>query len=228
MMIIRFPAFNGNIRSDQSLSHVRLFATPWIAARQASLSFTISWSLPKFMFLSWWCYYTISSSAALFFFCLQSFPGSGPFSNESALPIRWPKYWSFSFSISPSSEYSGLISFKIEWFDLLAVQRTLKSLLQQHSLKASVLWHSAFFMVQLSQPYVTTGKTIALTIQIFVGTLWTGPFRYDLNQIPYNYTVEVMNRFKGLDVLSRVPEELWTEFHNIVQEAVKRSHPIEK
>ena len=96
------------------------------------------------------------------------FPGIGVFSNESVLYIRWPKYWSFSFSISPSNEYSGLISFRIDWLDLLAVQGTLKSLLQLHSSKASILRHSAFFMVQLSHPYLTTGKTIALTRQTFV------------------------------------------------------------
>ena len=96
------------------------------------------------------------------------FPSIRDFSNELSLHIRWPKYWSFSFSNSSSSEYSGLISLKIDWFDLLAVQGTLRSLLQNHSLKASILWHSAFFMVQLSQPYMTTGKTIALTIQTFV------------------------------------------------------------
>ena len=97
------------------------------------------------------------------------FPSIRVFSNELALHNRWPKYWSFSFSISPSNEYSGLISFRIDWFDLLAVQETLKSLLQHHSLKASVVWCSAFFMVQLSYLYMTTGKTIALTIQTFVG-----------------------------------------------------------
>ena len=97
------------------------------------------------------------------------FPSIRVFSNESAVHIRWPKYWSFSFSISPSSEYSGLISFRIDWFDLLAVQGTLKRLLQHHSLKVSVLWCSAFIMVQLSHPYMTTGKTVALTIQTFVG-----------------------------------------------------------
>ena len=97
------------------------------------------------------------------------FPNIRGFSNESVLRIRWPKDWSFSFSISPSNEYSGLISFRIDWLDLLAVQRTLKSLLQHHSSKASSLWRSAFFMVQLSQPYMTTGKTIALTIRTFVG-----------------------------------------------------------
>ena len=97
------------------------------------------------------------------------FPSIRAFSSESVLHIRWPKYWSFSFSISPSSEYSGLISFRIDWFDLLAVQGILKSLLQHHSSKASVLWHSAFFIVQLSHPHMTTGKTTALTRQIFVG-----------------------------------------------------------
>ncbi|XDC71721.1 hypothetical protein R6Z07F_002894 [Ovis aries] len=103
-------------------------------------------------------------------FLLSSvFPSIRVFSNESVLHIRWPKYWSFSFSISPSNEYSGLLSFRIDWFNLLAVQETLKSLLQHHSSKASILWHSAFFIVQLSHPYMTTGKTIALTRQTFVG-----------------------------------------------------------
>jgi len=97
------------------------------------------------------------------------FPSTRGFSNESALHIRWPKYWSFSFNISPSNEHSGLISFRMDWLDLLAVQGTLKSLLQHHSSKASILWHSAFFVIQLSHPYVTTGKTIALTRWTFVG-----------------------------------------------------------
>ena len=97
------------------------------------------------------------------------FPSIRVFSNESVLRIRWPKYWSFSFSISPSTDYSGLISFRIDWFDLLVVQGVLKNLLQCHSLKASILWHSAFFILQLSHPYMTTGKTIALTIQTFIG-----------------------------------------------------------
>ena len=100
---------------------------------------------------------------------LSIFPSIRVFSNESVLSIRWPKYWSFSFSISPSNGYSGLISFRIDWFDLLALQGTLKSLLQHHSSKASILWHSAFFMVQLSYPYMTSGKTIALTRRTFVG-----------------------------------------------------------
>ena len=97
------------------------------------------------------------------------FPSIRVFSNESALRIRWPKYWSFSFNISPSNEHSGLISFRMDWLDLLAVQGTLKSLLQHHSSKTSILWHSAFFIVQLSQPYITTGKTVALTRWTFVG-----------------------------------------------------------
>ena len=110
--------------------------------------------------LTWWCYLTISSSASPFSSCPQSFPAS-VFSNELALHIRWPKYWNFS--ISPSSEYSELISFRIDWFDLLADQGTLKSLLQHYNSKPSILRHSAFFIVQLSHPYMTTGKTIALT-----------------------------------------------------------------
>ena len=116
--------------------------------------------------LSWWRYLTISFSAAPSSFCLQSFPASGSFS-MSQLHIRWPKYWSFS--ISPSNEYSGLISFRIDWFDLLAIQGILRSLLQHHSSKASILPHSAFCIVQLSHPYMTIGKTIALTIWTFVG-----------------------------------------------------------
>ena len=135
--------------------------TPWTAAPQASLSFMISQSLLKLLSIE----SMMLSSAAPF--CPQSFPTS-IFSNESVLHIRWPKYWSFSFSISPSSEYLGLISFSIDWLDLLAVQGTLNSLLQHHNLKASVLWGSAFFMVQLSHPYRTTGKTIVLIRPTFV------------------------------------------------------------
>ena len=116
--------------------------------------------------LSRWCHPTISSSVVPFSSHLQSFPASGSFSNESALCIRWPKYWSFSFS--PSNEYSGLISFRIDWLDLLSVQGTLKSLLQHHSSKASIFQQSAFFMAQLSYPYMTTGKTVALTKRTFV------------------------------------------------------------
>ena len=118
--------------------------------------------------LSWWCYLTISSSVASFLLLSSIFPSTKFFSNKLALCIRWPKYCSFSFSISPSSEYSGFISFRIDWFGLLSAQGTLKSLLQHHSSKASVLWCSAFFMVQLSHPYMTTRKTIALTRRTFV------------------------------------------------------------
>ena len=122
--------------------------------------------------LSRWCHPTISSSVVPFSSCLQSFPASG-----SALRISWPKYWSFSFSIRPSNEYTELISFRMDWLDLLVVQGTLKSLLQHHSSKASILWRSAFFMVQLPHPYVTAGKTIALTIQTFVSKVMSLLFK---------------------------------------------------
>ena len=153
----------------QSLSHVWLFATPWTSACQASLSFTISWSLLKLMSIE-----SVMPSNHLIlchplFLPPSIFPSIRVFSNETVLRIRWPKYWSFSFSISPSYEYSGLISFRIDWFDLLAVQETRKSLLQHHSSKASILWCSAFFIVQLSHPYVTAGKTITLTRWTFAG-----------------------------------------------------------
>ena len=142
--------------------------TPWTAACQASLSFTISWSLLKLMSIE-----SVMPSNRLILCCplllLPSiFPSIRVFSSESALHIRWPKYWSFSFSISPSNEYSELISFRIDWFDRLAVHGTLKSLLQHHSSKAPLLWCSAVFMVQLSLLYMTTGKTLALTTWIFV------------------------------------------------------------
>ena len=135
--------------------------TPWTAALWASLSITNSQSLLKLMSIE-----SVMPSNQLIL--CQSFPASGSFP-MSTLHFRWPKYWSFSFNISPSNEYSGLISFRIDWFDLLAVQRTLKSLLQHHSLKASILQCSAFFMVQFSHPYMTTGKTIALTRWTFTG-----------------------------------------------------------
>ena len=150
-------------------SCVQFYATPWTAACQASLSFTISWSLLKLMSIE-----LVMPSNYLILCCpllfLPSiFPSIRVFSNESVLHIRWPKYWSFSFSISPSNEYSGLISFTIDWFDVLAVQRTLRHFLQHQSSKSSILRHSAFFMVQLSHPYMTSGKTIALTRWTFVG-----------------------------------------------------------
>ena len=151
-----------------AFNRVWLFATPWTAAHQASLSITNSQSLPKLMSIE-----SVMPSNHLILCCpllLPSiFPSISVFSNESVLHIRWPKYWSFSFSISPSTEYSGLISFRIDWLDLFAVQGTLKTLLQHHSSKASILWCSAFFIVQLSHPYMSTGKTIALTRWTVVG-----------------------------------------------------------
>ena len=136
----------------QLLSCVQLFVTPWTAAYQASLSFTSSWSLLRFMSLELVMPYNHLILRCPLLLLSSIFPSICVFSNESALPIRWSKYWSFSFSISPSNEYLGLISFRIDWFDLLAVQGTLKSLLQHHNLKASALQHSAFFVVQLSHP----------------------------------------------------------------------------
>ena len=158
------------ISSAQSLSRVRLFSTPWLATRQASLSITNSRSLLKLMPIE-----SVIPSSHLILCCpLLLLPPIPPrirvFSNESNLHMRWPKHWSFSFSISPSNEHPGLISFRMDWLDLLAVQGTLKSLLQHHSSKASNLRHSAFFTVQLSHPYMTTGKTIALTRQNLHGS----------------------------------------------------------
>ena len=155
--------------SVQSLSSVQLSATPWTAACQASLSITNSRSPPKPMSIE-----SVMPTNHLILCCpLLLLPSIVPiirvFSNGSALRIRWPKFWSFSFSISPSNEHPGLISFRMDWLDLLAVQRTLKSLLQHHSSKASILQCSAFFIFQLSHPHMTTGKTIALTRWTFVG-----------------------------------------------------------
>ena len=145
--------------------------TPWTAAHKAFLSITNSQNLLKLMSIE-----SVMPSNHLILCCplllLPSiFPSIRVFSNQSVLCIRWPKYWSFSFSISPSSEHPGLISFRMDWLDLLAVQGTLKSLLQHHSSKASILQHSAFFILQLSHPYMTTGKTIALTRQTFADSL---------------------------------------------------------
>ena len=155
--------------SVQLLSRVRLFATPWIAARQASLSITNSRSSSKLMSIE----SVMPSSHLILCRPLLLLPRIPPsirvFSNESTLRMRWPKYWSFTFSIIPSKEHPGLISFRMDWLDLLAVQGTLKSLIQHHSSKASILQCSAVFTVQLSQPYVITGKTITLTRQTFVG-----------------------------------------------------------
>ena len=159
--------------SVYSLSCVQLFETPWTAAHQASLSITNSWSLFRLMSVESVIPFNHPILCCPLFLLPSIFPSIRVFSKESFLCIRWPKYWSFSFSISPSNEYSVLISFRIDWFDLLAVQETLKSLLQHHSSKASIVWHTAFFMVQLSHPYMTTGKTIALTRRTFVGKVMT-------------------------------------------------------
>ena len=153
----------------QSHSHVRLFETPWIAGRQPSLSFTISWSLFKLVSID----SVLPFNHLIFCHPLLLLPSIFPsirfFSNESVLSIRWPKYWSFSFNISLFNEHLGLISFRMDWLDLLAVQGTLKSLLQHHTSKASILWCSAFFTIQLSCSYMTIGKTIAWTRWTFVG-----------------------------------------------------------
>ena len=166
---IKFHLTLVRISSVQSLSSAQLFATPWITARQVSLPITNTQCPPKPMYFE-----SVMPSNHLILchplLLLPSiFPSIMVFSNESALRMRWPKYWSFSFSISPSKEYSGLISFSIDWLDLLAVQGTLKSLLQHDSSNASIHWHSAFFIVQLSHAYMTIGKTIALNMWIFVG-----------------------------------------------------------
>ena len=155
--------------SVQSISRVRLFTTPWTTARQASLSITNSWSLLKLMSIE-----SVMPSNHLILchplLLLPSiFTSIGVFSNESILYIRWRKYWSFNFSIGPYNEHPGLISVRMDWLDLLAVQGTLKSLLQHHSSKAAILRCSAFFIVWLSHPYMTAAKTIALTRQTFVG-----------------------------------------------------------
>ena len=151
------------ISSVQPLSRVQLFVTPCTAAHQASLSITNSQSLLKLVSIESMMPSNHLILSHPLFLPPSIFPRISVFSNESVLHIRWPKYWSFSFSISPSNEYSGLISFRMDWLDLLAVQGALKSLLQHHSSKASIFWRSAFFIVQLSHPYMTAGKTIALT-----------------------------------------------------------------
>ena len=161
--------YNFKNTSVQLLSHVQLFVTPWTAARQASLSITNSWSLLKLMSIE---LVRPSNHLILCHPLLLPpliFPSIRVISNKSVLCIRWPKHWNFSFSISLSNEYSGLISFRMDWFDLLEVQGTLRKSSQHHSSKASILWCSVFFIIQLSYPYMTTGKTKALTRCTFVG-----------------------------------------------------------
>ena len=167
----KYLQLNHNIQfsSVQSLSRVRLFPTPWITACQASLPITNSQSSLKLMSIE----SVMPSSHLILCHPLLLLPSIPPsiriFSSESTLHIKWPKYWSFSFSISPSKEHPGLISFRMDWMDPLAVQGILKSFLQHHSSKESIFQHSAFFTVQLLHPYMTTGKTIALTRWTFVG-----------------------------------------------------------
>ena len=158
-----------SVSSVQSIRCIWLFATQWTATRQASLSITNSRSLFKLMSIELVMPFSHLILCHPLLFLPSTFPRIRVFSNESVLPIRWSKDWSFSFSISPSDEYSGLIFFRMDWLDLLAVQGTSKSLVQHHSSKASVIWHSAFFIVLLSHPYMTTGKTTALDRWIFVG-----------------------------------------------------------
>ena len=178
---------NHQFSSVHSLSRLRLFVTPWIAARQASLSITKSQSSLKLISIE----SVMPSNHLILCRPLLLLPPVPPsirvFFNESTLSMRWPKYWSFSFSISPSNEHPGLISFRMDWLDLLAVQGTLKSLLQHHSSKASILWCSAFFTVQLSHPYMTAGKTIALTRQTFVGKVLSLLFNM-LSWLPHGYS----------------------------------------
>ena len=177
----------------QSLSRVQIFATPWTTARQASLSITNSQSPPKPMSIE----SVMPSSHLIFCHPLLLLPSIflsiRVFSSESDLCIRWPKYWSFSFNISPCNEHLGLISFRMDWLDLLAVQGTLKSLLQHHSSKASILRHSAFFIVQLSHPHVTTGKTIALTRRTFVDKVMSPIFN-----MLFRLVITLLPRSKGL------------------------------
>ena len=187
------------ICSVQSLIQVQLFATPWTAACQASLSMTSSWSLLKLMSIE----LVMPSNHIILcqplLFLPSIFPSILVFSSESVLHIRRPNYWNFSFSISPSNEYSGLIFLKIDWLDLLAVQGALKSLLQHHSSKASILQHSTSFIVQLSHPYMITGKTIALARQTFVVMLeetnHPGQFVQETKRILKEMTHMPGNRF---------------------------------
>ena len=212
-----------SVSSVQSLSRVRLYATPWTTARQASLSITNSQSSPKLMSIK-----SVMPSSHLILchplFLLPPIPPSiRVFSNESTLRMRWPKYWSFSFSISTSKELPGLISFRMDWLDLLEAQGTLKSLLQHPSSKASILWCSAFFTVQLSHPYMTTGKTIALTrhssVQFssvqFSSVIQSCPTLCD----PKNRSTP------GLPVHHQLPEFTQTHVHR-VSDAIQPSHPL--
>ena len=233
------------LSSVQSLSSVRLFATPWTAAHQASLSISNSRSSLRLASIK----SVMPSSHLILCRPLLLLPPVPPsikvFSNESTLRMRWPKYWSFSFSISPSNEHLGLISFRRDWLDLLAVQETLKSLLQHHSSKASILWRLAFFTVQLSHPYMTTGKTVALTRWIFVGEvmsllfncawinnsnlmvengLWLHYQEVSSPNLPsvdwkYSYNLKVENSFIWCECLRPLAWESQLPWENCSQEA---------
>ena len=194
-MNLRFFIFKvGIVVLVQLLSYVQLFATPWTSAFQASLSFTVSWSLLKLMSTEsvMPCNHLIFSCPLLFLPSI--FPSIKVFSSESALHIRWSNYWNFSFS--PSNVYSELISCRIDWFDLLALQGNLKSLLQHYNWKASILWHSSFFMVQLSYPYMTTWKNIALMRWNLVGKV-----TYLLSNMLSRFAIVFLLRSKCLLIL---------------------------
>ena len=201
--------------SVQLHSRVQLFATPSIATCQAFLSITNSWSLPKFMSIE-----SVILSSHLILCCplllLPSIPPSiRVISNESTLLVRWPKYWSYSFSISPSNEHPGLIFFSMDWLDLLAAQGTLKSLLQHHSSKASILRHSTFFTVQLSHSYMTTGKTIALNRGTFVGKAMS----LLLNML-FRLVITFLSRSKPLLISWQSPSAVILEPKNIKSDTV--------
>ena len=203
--------------SDQSLSCVQLFVTPWTAAYQASLVITNFWSLVKPMSIE----SEMLSNCLILCYPLLLLPSVFPrirvFSNESVLHIRWPTYWSFSFSISPSNEHPGLTFFRVDWLDLLAVQGTLKSLLQYHSSKASILHCSAFFIVQLSHPYMTTGKTIALTRQIFAGKVMS----LLLNMLS-NFVIALLPRSRLLFFFFESVLMRWMKLEPIIQSEVSQ------
>ena len=187
------------ISSVRLISSVQLFVTPWTAARQASLSITNSWSFLKLMFIK----LVMPSNHLTLLLPPSIFPSIRVFSNESVLRIRWPKYWCFSFSIRPSNEYSVLISFRVDWLDLLTVQGTLKSLLQHHSLKVSILLCPGFFIVQLSQSYMDTRKIITLTGWTFVGKVLSVLFN-----MLYRFVIAFLTRSKCLLIswLSQHPQ----------------------
>ena len=215
--------------SVQSLSRVRLFATPWIAARQASLSITNSRSSLRLTSIE-----SVMPSSNLILCRPLLLPPPIPpsitvFSNESTRHMRWPKYWSFSFSIIPSKEIPGLISFRMDWLDLLAVQGTLKSLLQNHSSKASILWHSAFFTVQLSHPYMTTQKTIALTRQTFVGKVMSLLFhmlsRLVITFLPMS---KRLLRIKWANILKYYISTQYNGKYSLVAQKVKNPSAIQE